>query len=354
MPVRARVGRVLLGLALAVVTAACGGAAGGGSVAAPAGKVDQASLRSTLRGQHLTLATSSLPNASLVGAYRTAQYLRDDYGLQVDLKPLEPNPEVAAILAGQVQVGAMSLAAAANADAAGADLMAFASDDVTNTFLLVARKPHTQLSDLRGLRVAVTANLAQIPGQTARACFRQAGMDLDRDVKIVHFADTGATLQALASGQVEGAVTALFRLAPYDLQEPGTFVVVCRGWQVEPQLNQLWTARRGWIAQHKELAMAIALSALKTARWTHDAKDEWMATARRITPGLSQAAAEWNYRALVQDTDNWPVDGGLDAALCAKTLQDSYQAHAVPKAYTCDQMATLSYQQAALQALGRR
>jgi ABC-type nitrate/sulfonate/bicarbonate transport system substrate-binding protein len=339
--------------AAAFLLAACGQQAAPAATSTPAQLASSIpALASQLRGQHLVLGLSSSPNAAKVGAFRTAQYLRDDYGLRVDVRPLEPNSLVAALNAGQVDVGALSLAGIANADAQGAHLVGFATDQDANTYVIAARPPIDAVGDIRGKALAVTANLAQAPGQTARACFQRAGLNLDRDARLVHLADTDATMRALDSGQVPAALTSIDKLPPYEQRQPNAFNVICRGSEILPMLSSVWMGTADWMRKHPDLALAIAVSSIKTGRWTHADGAGWVRLMRDTVKGTSQAVAEREYQILVQQLDTWPANGGLSEQLCAKTLDDSYRSGAIPKPYRCSDLVSMAYQAQALKILG--
>lgn len=357
---------LVLLLALMVLAAACGSGGdsgetsgdgqGGDETEAAAGDDTSddpiADLRSKLEGQKVVVGSSAFPNASIVGAFRTVHYLEEDFGIDVDFKLLDSDPLVAATISGEVQVGALSLAGMANAIGAGADFVAFGADDQKNTFLVAAKSDVTDLEEVRGQPFAVTQNLNQITGQTAQVCLEQAGLTVD-DVQLLRLGNTGEATQAIRTGQVKAGISATFRLTQLLIDEgDDAYVVLCKGWEANPQISTVWYADRGWVEDNPDMALAFNLASLKSARWASEDKDAWVEYATSVVDGLTAEAAARDYDTLIGELDNWPVNGSLDKELMQTTLDTSFEFEAVDKQYTVDELATFEYQDKALEILG--
>jgi len=161
-----------------------------------------ADLKAKVEGQTVRIGTSAYPNASITGAFKTADILREEFGLNIDFSVQDSDPLVAATIAGEVDVGQLSLSGVASAVAVGADFVAFGGDDQANSFLVAAKAPITSMEELRGETVAVTQSLNQITGQTMQKCLATVGMTID-DVSLLRMAHTGEATQAIASGRDE-------------------------------------------------------------------------------------------------------------------------------------------------------
>ncbi len=311
-----------------------------------------ADLKAKLEGQSLNVGSSAFPNASVVGFFKTLQFLEEDFGVKVEEQLLDSDPLIAAMISEQIHVGQLSLAGTANANAGGGNFVAFGVNDQKNPFLVAARDPITTLEELRGKPFAATSNLNQITGQTARKCLESVGIDIEKDVQLVRYNNTGEATAAIRSGQVAGGISAGFRLTAIQLEEGDVMNVLCEGKDTNPQISSVWMADRDWIAGNRDMALALIISELKAARWANANKDEWIALAVETVENYKPEAGEIDYQALVIDLDNWPVNGGLDETMCQQTLDTSFEFEAISVQLKCSDIADFSFQERALEILG--
>jgi sulfonate transport system substrate-binding protein len=375
---RTSVPRLVVGLVSAVALAACSGAAPASpspsaaqstaastapstapsaSAAASGGDAQAqiAALKTKLNGKKIVIGTSSFPNASITGAFKTVEFLKSDFGLDVDFKLLDSDPLVAALISNQVQIGQLSLAGEASAVSAGADLIGFGGDDQKNTFVVASKKAITDMSQLKGKPFGVTQNLTQITGQTARKCLQTAGLDIEKDVQLLKLANTGETTTAIKTGQVAAAISATFRLTPLLLAEgQDAYTTLCKGWEANPQISSIWMGTKTWLAQNEDVALALNIASLESARWAKANKAEWIALAQKTIDGYTAEAGAVDYQTLVVDLNNWPVNGSLDRTLCDSTLKTSFEFKVTDKQYTTDELVTFKYQDEAGQILGQQ
>jgi ABC-type nitrate/sulfonate/bicarbonate transport system substrate-binding protein len=376
---RTSVPRLVVGLVASVALAACSGTPAASSAApttqstapsvapstaasAPASASAAASpdsagqiaaLKAKLNGKKVIIGTSSFPNASITGAFKTVEFLKSDFGLDVDFKLLDSDPLVAALISNQVQIGQLSLAGEASAVDAGADLIGFGGDDQKNTFVVASKKAITDMSQLKGKPFGVTQNLTQITGQTARKCLQTAGLDIEKDVQLLKLSNTGETTTAIKTGQVAGAISATFRLTPLLLAEgQDAYNILCKGWEANPQISSIWMGTKSWLAQNEDVALALNIASLESARWAKANKDEWIALAQKTIDGYTAEAGAVDYQTLVVDLNNWPVNGSLDRTLTDATLKTSFEFKVTAKQYATDDLVTFKYQDQAAQILG--
>ena len=313
-----------------------------------------ADLKAKVEGQTVRIGTSAFPNASITGAFKTADFLREVFGVTVDFTVQDSDPLVAASIAGEVDVGQLSLSGVANAVAAGADFVAFGGDDQVNSFLVAAKAPITSMEELRGEPVAITQSLNQITGQTMQKCLATVGMTVD-DVQLVRLGHTGETTQAVASGQVTGGISATFRLTQLTINEGvGAYNILCSGWETNPSISSVWYSTRDWLSANEDMALAINIASLMSARWAQEDKQAWIdyAVENVGADRLSPEAAAIDYDTLIGTLDMWPVNGSLERELMDTTLQTSFDFDAIPERYEVDDLVTFEYQDAALAILG--
>ncbi|MEV4092941.1 ABC transporter substrate-binding protein [Streptosporangium saharense] len=311
-------------------------------------------LRAKVQGKRISIASAAFPNPTLTGLYKVLELLESDFGVKADFRLMDSTPLNAALIGGQVQVGHVSLGGLAAAKEAGADLLAIAGNDQKNAFLVAGRSPAASLADLKGKPFAVSQNLTSIVGQTASKCFAKAGLDVTKDVQLLHLSNIGQIVESLEAGKIEGGMSATFRQADLDLAKPGAYTVLCKGWEANPQLNDVWAVSRSWLDANPDLALALAVAEIKADRWTHDDRAGWLALAQAKIDGLSAEAAENNYRTLVTELDDWPVNGSLDQRMCDYTLATSKEFGVVKNDYTCADLVTFDYQKAAVAFLGAK
>ena len=311
-------------------------------------------LRAAVEGQEVIVGSSSFPNASITGAFKTVENLREMFGVDVDFRLLDSDPLVAATISGQVDVGQLSFAGMANANAAGADFVAFGADDQKNTFVVAAKAPIESLEEVRGEPFAVTQNLNQITGQTAQVCLEEVGMTID-DVQVLRLGNTGEATAAIASDQAAAGISATFRLTQLELDEgEGSYNILCEGWEANPQISSIWYAERSWVEENPNLALAFNVASLESARWAAEDKDEWVDFAVENVEGLTPEAASVDYDTLVGELDNWPVNGSMDHELMESTLEISLEYEAIPEAVEVDDIATFEFQDQALEIVGEQ
>jgi sulfonate transport system substrate-binding protein len=310
-----------------------------------------AELRTRLQGKKVTIGSAAFPNPSLVGLYKVADILKADFGLDVDLKLLDSQPLTAALLSGDVQLGHVSLAGLASAAEAGGEFQAVAGDDQKNIFLVTAKAPITEISQLKGKKFAVSQSLTSIVGQTGAKCFKDAGLDLEQDTKLLQLDNIGSIVEGLEAGTLDGGVSATFRQIELDGKSPGTWNVLCKGWEADPQLNDVIAGSKEWLADNGDVAQAVAVAELRAARWAKADPAGWQALAIKQLDGLTAKQAKANYDQLVGELDDWPVDGSLDRTMCDYTLKTSEDVGALKTSYSCDDLVTFEYQDTAVKLL---
>lgn len=325
-----------------------------GPTASPDAAAQIAALKAKLQGKKIIIGTSAFPNSSIVGAYKTVDFLKSDFGLDVDFRLLDSDPLVAGMISGQVQIGQLSLAGTANAVAAGADFIAFGGDDQKNLFLVASKDPIDSIEQLRGKLFGVTSNLNQITGQTARKCLQLVGLDIEKDVQLVKFNNTGEATAAIRSGQVLGGISGMFRLTKPTLEDGDIYNILCKGWEANPQLSSVWMADRKWLNDNKDFALAMNIASLESARWAQANKDEWIALDVSTVENMTPEVAAIDYKNMVVDINDWPVNGSLDQALCDSTLKVSFEFKAIETEYKCSDLVTFEYQDQAVEILGKQ
>ncbi len=217
------------------------------AAAAPASIED---VKAQVEGKEIVIGSAAFPNPSLVGLYKVVDILQNDFGMKTELRLLDSAPLTAALLSGDVQVGHVSLAGLASAVEAGGELKAIAGDDQKNIFLVAAKAPIDSMEQLKGKKFAISQSTTSIVGQTGAKCFKDAGIDMQKDTELLQLDNVGSIVEGLQSGAVEGGVSATFRQIELDESDPGKFNVLCKGWEADPQLNDVIAVSEDFLADN--------------------------------------------------------------------------------------------------------
>jgi NitT/TauT family transport system substrate-binding protein len=125
-------------------------------------------------------------------------------GLNVELSQIGGTQQVAALLSGELQFGALGANEVANADLRGADLVMIATCSDLPIFSLFANKKYASVSDLAGQSIGVTT-AGSATDAAAHLFLKQFDM-LDK-VKVIPAGGTiPAILAALDQGNIAGGV----------------------------------------------------------------------------------------------------------------------------------------------------
>ncbi|ADB50854.1 ABC transporter substrate-binding protein [Conexibacter woesei] len=360
--VRRRLLQVSVVVGVAALIGGCGGSSdddkgssqadSGAAASGPATSMSVEQLRSELEGKELKIGSAAFPNPSLVGLYKVVELLREDFGMEPELQLLDSAPLTAALLSGDVQLAHVSLSGLAAAADAGGELTAVAGDDQKNVFLVTAKAPIRTMEELDGKKFAISQSATSIVGQTGAKCFEDAGMEMQKDTQLLQLDNVGSIVEALMSGAVDGGVSATFRQVELDATDPGEFNVLCKGWEADPQLNDVMVLNDDYLKDNQALAQAVAIAELRAARWMQEDQAGWEALAQRELDGLTPEQASANYDTLVRELDDWPVNGSLDRRMCDYTLAEGKASGALRTETSCDDLVTFEYQDAAVRLLG--
>jgi sulfonate transport system substrate-binding protein len=359
----AKVARRLCSVAAVVAAAGLLGACGddddggGESAAPPAAATAPASIddvKAQVEGKELVIGSAAFPNPSLVGLYKVNQILQDDFGMKTELRLLDSAPLTAALLSGDVQLGHVSLAGLASAVEAGGELKAVAGDDQKNIFLVAAKAPIATMEELKGKKFAISQSTTSIVGQTGAKCFQDARLDMQSDTELLQLDNVGSIVEGMQAGSVDGGVSATFRQIELDGSDPGKFNVLCKGWEADPQLNDVIALSEDYLADNPAIAHAVAIAELQAARWAKEDQAGWEQLAIENLEGMTPEQATANYEQLVTELDDWPVNGSLDREMCDYTLTTSKEVGAIKSDFKCDDLVTFEYQDAALELLGEQ
>jgi ABC-type nitrate/sulfonate/bicarbonate transport system substrate-binding protein len=218
------------------------------------------------------------------------------HGLDVDLSQIGGTQQVAALLSGELQFGALGANEVANADLRGADLVMIATCSDLPIFSLYANKKYTSVPELAGQSIGVTT-AGSATDAAAHLFLKQYDM-LDK-VKILPAGGTvPAILAAMEQGNIAGGI-----LSPPTTSraEDAGYAELVNGARLGVPMNHSGIAvSRGYLKDHMDEVKNF-LAAYQEA-WTYAAdpanKAEVIAVLAQYTQSDNRLA-EISYQAMV-------------------------------------------------------
>ena len=348
----------------AILATACGGgtttpsaapaaSSAPSAAATAAASVDPiASLKAKLNGKSLVLGVGSPPNLAEVTSRKTADYLKELFGVTVEYKAVAADVEAAAVLAGSINAGEVSFARLAGLKEGGADVVVWGTNDYRLDYVLVAKNPIKAMADLKGKTYADG-------GATGSSvffndyCFGTANMKVD-DTKVSHLANKTAVANAIATPQFDAAMVHADTVAVLQAKFPGQYNVLCYTYKGVKQTNDVWFSTSAWLKDNQDMATAILVASLTAARWTYDKKAEWVALARQYVSNLPDGVAESTYDLYAGQIGLWAVNGALDTANCANEMKDLVNLQRIKAPLDCNTFLNLDVQKRARDIVGTK
>ena len=250
------------------------------------------------------------------------------HGLNVDLSQVGGTQQVAALLSGELQFGALGANEVANADLRGADLVMIATCSDLPIFSLYANKKYTSVPELAGQSIGVT-NAGSATDAAAHLFLKQ--YDLLDKVKILPAGGTvPAILAAMDQGNIAGGI-----LSPPTTSraEDAGYAELVNGARLGVPMNHSGIAvSRGYMKDHMDEVRNF-LAAYQEA-WTFTAdptsKSDVLAVLAQYTQS-DERLAEISYQAMV------PIwTGNKTPRVNPQAVTNLLQVSGVPEAATAN------------------
>jgi NitT/TauT family transport system substrate-binding protein len=237
------------------------------------------------------------------------------YGIDVELLPTGGGEKlVAAMLAGQIPLGALSGTGLVTAGLGGADLVFLGSFANRLRYWLYARPDNATVQDLRG-KVLATSTRGGINRRGLELALRRHGLDPDRDVTLV--ASGGDSLVALLNGAV--AATVLSPPAMFRAEDEGMRLLANITEYNYPTVLMGIAGSRTWVAQNEDLARRTLQAIAEAVVFTHREKERTKEIIARWTQNDDPVLLERTYNASV---DGWERDLHVPAEGLRSELDD--------------------------------
>ncbi len=158
------------------------------------------------------------------------------YGLEVEAIQMRPAISVVALISGEVQYLA-SVGSAVRAAAQGAPITVVAVANRAPFFSLVARPQYRDIQELKGKEIGLTGNPGGTNDRTMRLVLKQAGIDPEKDVKLIYAGEAPVLFSAFMAGRFD----AMFLSLPFPVaaEQKGFPILVNAAERVQIPLSGL-------------------------------------------------------------------------------------------------------------------
>jgi ABC-type nitrate/sulfonate/bicarbonate transport system substrate-binding protein len=291
--------RVLVAAAVALVTvlaSAVGSATSAArtdATARPGAKAAPSVAVPNLRGKSFTIVSTE-PGTNTVVLFKAIEYL-EQWGANVTVRHISaPANVIAAVGAGQADVGDAPPLVGLQAQQAGLDIQAFAMSQPRTDDVFVGKRSITSLAQLRGSSIGVLTTQG-LNGIEVAQVLNVANLN-PSDVRVVVVGGQTVRVAALIAGRVDAGPISFdnYRAA----LEPAGFNLLYNYASQMPNLLRsfLW-AKPSWIRANRDVAAAINEALLRSFRYVSNTRNKaaFIRLAQRHIAGLSTQAAGTTY-----------------------------------------------------------
>jgi len=282
---------VVLVTTLALVSLMLGAFSGDArsSVAESAGAESQQLAIPNLRGEKFSFVSTE-PGVNTVVLFKAVEYLKQ-WGADVEVKHVQaPANVIAAVAAGQADIGDAPPLVGLQAQQAGLDIKAFAMSQPRTDDVFVAKSSITSLSGLRGATIGVLTTRGLNGVQLAQVL--SVGNLNPSDVNVIFVGGQGVRVTAIIAGRID-ATPISFDNYKGILQPQGFNSLYNFATQMPNLLRSFLWAKPSWIAANQNVAAAVNEALLRSFRWVSNTKNRQAfinLTTSRLT-GVTATAA---------------------------------------------------------------
>lgn len=243
------------------------------------------------------------------------------YGFQVEAIQMRPTISAAALISGEVHYLA-SVGSAFRAAAMGAPIKVLTVSNIAPFFSLVARSRYKDIQELRGKEIGVTGNPGGSNDRTVRLLLRQANIDPDKDVKLLHAGDPPVLYGAFTAGRFDAISISL--PFPVMAEQKGFRILINAADKIRTPLSGLAVTEKT-LKEQREQAKRMLKAHVEAQRFIKRDKEaaidvmmRWLGLERAIArrsydlyiPGVALEATverEGSRRLLEQETESGVV-----------------------------------------------
>jgi NitT/TauT family transport system substrate-binding protein len=170
-------------------------------------------------------------------------------GLDVDMRLIVSSAEMAALVAGEVQIASAAGSQVVNAEGNGADLVVTAAVAGLSPFRMYVQKDIKTFADLKGKSVGISRFGS--PSEVAIRVALKKNNLTDKDVRIVEVGSTQARTAALIQGTIAGGMANPLEAAA--LEKAGLHSIYDLAKEKTPSAQSAIMAKRDWLSGHRDV-----------------------------------------------------------------------------------------------------
>jgi NitT/TauT family transport system substrate-binding protein len=262
-----------------------------------------------------------VPNSVMDLAGPLGFYARED--LEVEIVRVQQTPlAIAALRNGYGDMANVSISAVLQLVARGdMKLKAVLSPDKTIAFLIAARGDISTLKDLEG-RVLGVGRIGSLDYSMTRLVLTRLGLDVDR-VKIAALGEPHVRAQALIGGRIDATTMSI---GTWSSLEGKTALRMLVGpsayFRAAPVISKVNVVEDAGLRNKETAIERFVVAILRASRSFATNPERWADAIAPYHPEVSREAL----RRLARDyADQWSVNGGMNAAQIAFTMDQQYQ-----------------------------
>jgi NitT/TauT family transport system substrate-binding protein len=170
-------------------------------------------------------------------------------GIDADMRLIVSSAEMAALMAGEVQIASAAGSQVVNAEGAGADLVVTAAVAGLSPFRLYVQPSIKTFADLKGKSVGISRFGS--PSEVAIRVALKKNNLTDQDVRIVEVGSTQARTAALVQGTIQGGMAN--PLEADTLEKAGLHSIYDLAKEKAPSAQSAIMAKRDWLEGHRDV-----------------------------------------------------------------------------------------------------
>lgn len=202
----------------------------------------------------------------------------EKHGIDADTRLIVSSAEIAAMVAGETQVGSSGGPIVLAAVAGGADLVTTAAIAGLSPFALYTQASIRTIQDLKGKNVGIS-KFGSPSDIAMRQALRKNGLDPGKDLRFVELGSTQARTAALIQGTIDGGMAN--PLEAQQLIKAGLHTVYDATKDKQPSAQSVVVSRRDWVASHRDVMQNFVDAIVEAIGRTRADRPQAMATMKR-------------------------------------------------------------------------
>ncbi|MFI5265825.1 MAG: ABC transporter substrate-binding protein [Chloroflexota bacterium] len=202
------------------------------------------------------------------------------YGLDASLENIEGVKQAQALIAGDVQVGNVGGAEILNSRAGGANMVAIEETTASPLFEIHAPPEYKKVEDLKGKTMAITQT-GSSTDMAARVLLKNHGLEPDKDVKLLNASNMPGILAAMVSKNVQAGTVSPPTTVKAD--QAGFPKLASALDEHVPLQNNLIAVMKPYADQHPEVVYAYLKAILEANKVYLDKPDVAIASIAKHT-----------------------------------------------------------------------